>query len=67
MWVFSSGVPGAKAANPYNEINQKAPLFPALVLPALKQAVWNPVLYQEDLMWRYEVLILLKNIIIYIY
>lgn len=50
MWVFSFGVPGAKAANPYNEINQKAPLFPALVLPALIQAVWNSVLYQDVLM-----------------
>lgn len=29
MWVFSPAVPGAKAANPYNEINQKAPLLPA--------------------------------------
>lgn len=31
MWVLSLGVPGAKAANPYNEINQRAPLLPALI------------------------------------
>lgn len=36
------GMPGAKAANPYNEINQKGPL-----LPALTQAVWNSELYYE--------------------
>lgn len=29
MWVLSPGMPGAKAANPYNEINQKAPRLPA--------------------------------------
>lgn len=35
-------VPGAKVANPHNEINQKALLFPALVFPVFIQEVWNP-------------------------
>lgn len=39
MWVSSHAVPRAKTANPYNEINQKAPLFRALI-----QAAKNSVL-----------------------
>lgn len=43
MWVFSPCVPQAKAANPYNEINQnQTPRSPTLT-----QAAWNSMLNQK--------------------